>query len=304
MISFRSSPSVQGHLLETSKGSRFLIIPVLAMVLDVNACDLQRLVDPALPSDAENFSPPPVYSTWWNMTQACSGLTGSLGAVTWIKTDKPLHNPQTGESISGYWSSFSNRIVLTTPAILDGGRVTHEMLHALVRKAGHPRNQFLGKCAGTVHCQGSCIRDAGPYQQPAETPIHVPGDSLDITLDIKPRNPDSAHDGGFFSITVLVRNRSTHWATVPNYYAQFFPGIDSTKTFEFDLRGAAGGIAGGEIGFDPSERIFAPGETKKQVFDFSIGDDLFAHKLPSGSYIARGGYAYWMSADSTFVIGP
>jgi len=105
-------------------------------------------------------------------------------------------------------------------------------------------------------------------------------------------------------MTVLVRNRSAHWVTVPNYYSQFFPGTDSTNTFEFYVRGPVAGIAGGEIGFDPSERIFAPGETKKQVFDFAIGNDPSAHKLPPGNYIARGGYAHWMSSDSTFVIGP
>jgi len=55
---------------------------------------------------------------------------------------------------------------------------------------------------------------------------------------------------------------------------------------------------------DPSEWIYAPGETKKQVFDFAIGNDLFAHKLPPGNYIARGGYSDYWSTDSTFVIGP
>jgi hypothetical protein len=55
--------------------------------------------------------------------------------------------------------------------------------------------------------------------------------------------------------------------------------------------------------FDPSEWIFAPGETKKQVFDFAIGNDLFAQKLPPGKYIARGEYSDYWSTDSTFVIG-
>ena len=187
---------------------------------------------------------------------------------------------------------------------LDGAIVRHEMLHALLGKAGHPRKQFLGKCLGTVVCQGACIRDAGPYSPPSETPIHMRGDSLEISVDIEPRNPTSAHDGGFFTVTVLVRNPSSHWVTIPNYYSQYFADIDSTKTFEFDLRGPAGGIGGGEIGFDPSERIFAPGEIKKQVFDFAIGNDFVAHKLPPGKYIARGGYAYWTSSDSSFVIEP
>jgi hypothetical protein len=135
-------------------------------------------------------------------------------------------------------------------------------------------------------------------------PVHLPGDSIDITVDIEPRNPSSAHDGGFFSITVLVRNRSTHWATVPSFYSSIFAGVDSIRTFQFVVRGPAGGIGGGEIAFDPSERIFAPGEIKKQVFDFVIGNDFFARKLPPGSYIASGGYSDYMSADSSFVIGP
>ena len=279
----------------------FEIAAIFAGSLGLAACD--GLLAP-LPSDAEEFSPPAVYSTWWNMTKACSGLTASLGAITWFKTAQVLRDPRTGDPIVGYWNSFTNRIVLTTAVVLDGGSVRHEMLHSLLRKGGHPRNQFLGKCAGTVNCQGSCIRDAGPYPLPPQSPIHVPGDSIAITVDIEPRNPNSAHDGGFFSMTVLVRNRSTHWVTVPSYYSLFFPDVDSTRTFEFDVRGPAGGIGGGEIGFDPSERIFAPGETKKQVFDFAIGNDLFAHKLPPGNYIARGGYSDYHSADSSFVIGP
>ncbi|HJQ12002.1 MAG TPA: hypothetical protein VJ840_13315 [Gemmatimonadaceae bacterium] len=304
MISFRFSPLVMRRVPGISRVSRLSIIPVVVMVLGLTACDMHRLVDPVLPTDAKEFSPPSVYSTWWNMTQACSGSTGSLGAVTWFKTDKPLHNSETGESINGYWSASSNRIVLTTSAMLDGGIVRHEMLHALVRKPGHPRDQFLGKCAGTVNCLGSCILDAGSYQWPSESPIPVKGDSLDITLDIEPRNPDSAHDGGFFSITVFARNRSTHWITVPNYYAQFFPGLNDTKTFGFVVVGPAGKTEGAEIGFDPSEKVFAPGETKKHVFDFSIGNDFAAHKIPPGSYLVRVGYAYWMSGDSTLVIGP
>ena len=280
---------------------RLLIVLVVAAILGFSACE--GLVAP-LPSDAEEFSPPAVYSTWWKMAEACSGQTGSLGAISWFKTDKALADPRTGERIVGYWTSGSNRIVLMTGVVLDGGTVRHEMLHALLRKPGHARNQFLGKCAGTVNCQGGCIRDAGPYPQPPESPMHVPGDSIDISVDIEPRNPNSAHDSGFFSITVLVRNRSTHWATVPSSYSSVYPGYDSTRTFEFDVRGPHGGVSGGEVRFDPSEWIFAPGETKKQVFDFAIGNDLFAQRLPPGNYIARGGYSDYMSTDSTFVIGP
>jgi hypothetical protein len=296
---------MRGKVFRACVVRTLLIAQTVAGVLGLAACDrIVGLIDPMFPSDAEEFSPPAVYSTWWNMTQACSGMTGSLGDITWFKTNQALHDPRTGDPVGGYWHSVTNRIVLTKALMLEGGAVRHEMLHALVRKGGHPRNQFLGKCLGTVLCQGACIRDAGPYTPPPETPIHVPGDSIAITLDIEPRNPTSAHDGGFFSMTVFVRNRSTHWVTVPNRFWYIFAGIDSSHTFDFDLRGPKGGVSGGEVRFDPSEWIFAPGETKKQVFDFEIGNDFSALRLPPGNYIARGGYSDWLSGDSTFVIGP
>jgi hypothetical protein len=272
---------------------------LIAAIVGLAGCE--ALVAP-LPSDAEQFSPSAVYSTWWNMAQACSGQTGALTAISWFKTDQALTDPRTGDPIVGYWTP--GRIVLTTAAVLDGGTVRHEMLHALLRKPGHPRNQFLGKCEGTVDCQGSCIRDAGPYPSPPEIPIHIRGDSIDIAVDIEPKNPDSAHDSGFFSVTVLVRNRSTHWATVPSYYSSVFPGYDSTRTFELDVRGPTGGNTRSEIRLDPSEWIFAPGEIKKQVFDFAVGNDLFAHKLPPGNYTARGGYSDYWSTNTAFVIEP
>jgi hypothetical protein len=261
-------------------------------------CDNPVATDPPLPPDAEQFSPPAIYSTWWNMTQACSELTGSLGAVTWFKTSEALGNTGHGEPVVGYWSSVSNRIVLMNSFVLDGAAVRHEMLHALLRQAGHPRNQFLGKCAGTVPCQEACVRDAGPFPQPPESPIHIGGDSLDLAVSIDPTTPDSAN-GGFFAITVVAHNRSAHWATVT-------PSVSSTdtlRTFSFDVSGPNGAVAGRDTYFDPSQRIFAPGETKRAVFDFRIGDGAFVQQLPNGNYVARGGFSDYSSADNPFVIG-
>lgn len=289
-----------GKVLRTYAIWTFLIAPVIGAVVGLAACD--GVVDPPLPSDAEEFSPLAVYSTWWNMTEACSGLTGSLGAVTWYQTNEVLHDARTGEVVVGYWTPGSNRIVLMTDAVRDGGTVRHEMLHALLRKAGHPRDQFLGKCAGTVPCQNACILDADPYPSPPESPIHVGGDSIDLSVEIAPGNPSPGDDDGFFSITVMAHNRSAHWATVTP--ASFV--TDTTRTFSFDVRDAStsAGITNGLIALDPSERIFAPGETKKQVFDFVIGDSPFANQLQQGNYIVRGGYSDYWSTYSPFVIGP
>jgi hypothetical protein len=276
--------------------------PVVGAIIGLAACDGAGVVGPPLPPDSEEFSPPVVYSTWWNMMQACSGLTGSLGAVTWYNTSEVLDDAKTGDLVLGYWSPAGNTIVLTTASVLDGGTVRHEMLHALLGKSGHPRDQFLGKCAGTVPCEEGCIRDAGPYPAPPESPIHVMGDSIDLTVDVEPKNPTPATDGGLFSIIVTAHNRSAHWATV----TPFVLGDDTNRTFSFDVRdtGSSEAITNGEVALDPSEMIFAPGETKRQVFDFRIGDSPFANQLLSGSYIVRGGYSDYWSPYSPFVIGP
>jgi len=300
VVDYAANPGMDGKVLRRSAACTLLIAPIVAAVFGLVACG-DGIVDPPLPSDAQQFSPPGVYSTWWNMTQACSGLTGSLAAVTWYKTDEVIHEPNSGDIVLGYWSSAGNQIVLTTASVTDGATVRHEMLHALLRVGGHPRNQFLGKCAGTVPCQGPCIRDAGPYPTPPEVPIHVTGASIDLTVDVEPRNPTPAQDGGFFTITVLAHNSSTHWATVTPSLAQ----DDTTHTFAFDVRLAtSGGITASDVALDPSERIFAPGETKRQVFDFAIGDSPFGNQLLPGSYVVRGGFSDYWSADSTFVIGP
>ena len=277
-----------------------LIAPVVAAIVGLTACGSDRLVDPPLPTDAEQFSPPVVYSTWWNMTQACSGLTGSLGAVSWYKTSQVLHAVGTGDVVIGYWTAGSNRIVMLSSAMLDGGAVRHEMLHSLIAQGGHPRSQFLGKCAGTVDCERGCITDGGPYPPPPESPIHEPGDSIDLTVEIAPTNPTSGFDDGFFSITVTAHNRSTHWATV----TPASPTTDTASTFSYDARSPAQQRSGGEIAEDPSQRIFAPGETKKHVFDFRIGDDPFLAQLQTGNYTVRGGFSDYWSSTGSFVIGP
>jgi hypothetical protein len=273
-------------------------VAILALVttpLGLNGCD--RIVDPKLPDDAELFTPPPVYSTWWQMTEACSGLNGSLSAVTWYKTDQVVHDVRTGEVVAGYWTAGSNRIVLTSTVMLDGGTVRHEMLHALLQKGGHQRDQFLGKCAGTVDCEEACVEEAGTYPNPPETPLEIAGDGIEITTQVEPGTPLRSIDEGRFTVTVYAHNTSSHWVTVtPRAPAA------ANETFAVELSGANGSTGKHEIAIDPSQRIFAPNETKRQVFDMVIGDYPFGNQLLPGDYVARASYAGWF-ADSGFTIG-
>ena len=252
-----------------------------------------------LPADAQQFSPPPVYNTWWQMTQACSGLTGSIGAVTWYQTAQEVTDTRSGDVIAGYWIPVTNQIVLNTLVMMDGQTVRHEMLHALRQKSGHPRDQFLNKCGGVVDCQDACVADAGPYPTPPQTPLHVDNGSIELTLDIEPQTPTRSIDGGRFSITVLTHNKTAQWITVTPAAA-----VAANQTFSIDVHGANGATARDELGLDPSQTIFAPGETKRHVFDFVIGDYPFGNQLLPGDYVVRGAFAGYWSADTPFVISP
>ena len=257
------------------------------------------IVEPPLPSDAEQFSPPSVYSKWWEMTEACSALDGSLGAVTWYRTNDIVHDTHSGDVIAGYWVSGSNRIVLTSSVEMDGGIVRHEMLHALIRKGGHSRDQFLGKCAGTVDCEKACVESAGPYPTPSVPPIAVPGDSIEITLAVDPTTPARDISDGRFAMTVFARNKTGRWITVVPTV-----GTDALQTFAIDVNGANGSNQSDRRAVDPSQTIFAPHETKRQVFDLVIGDYPFVQLFLPGDYVARASFAGWWSSDFSFVISP
>lgn len=281
------------------RGLAMQLTGLAALSLAVVVCT--NVTEPVLPKDAQQFSPPPVYSTWWNMTQACSRLTGSLSAVTWYTTADVVHDISSGDVIAGYWVPGSNRVVLNNAVMMDGGIVRHEMLHALIKHGGHPRNQFLGNCAGTVDCERACATDAGPYPNPPETPLQVGTESIDISLTVNPTTPSRAVDEGRFSITVMTRNLTSHWVSVTPA-----SGVDPVQTFSLDVHGANGATRRDNRSDDPSQRIFAPNETKKQVFDLVIGDYPFGNQLLPGDYVALGAFAGWQNANNPlqFSINP
>ena len=220
------------------------------------------------------------------MTESCSGFAGSLEAVSWYKTPETLSNPSDGQPISGYWSAGSNRIVLAGAASLDGAAVRHEMLHALLREKGHARGQYLGACAGVVSCQNQCIKDAGPA--PTRNSIHVPGASIEVSVEVAPANPRPSVDGGFFTVTVNARNPAAHPVFVTTTLGG--PGQPS-GTFFFHVHGPPGGRADIEPVVDASQSNFAAGETKRHVFDFVIGGGPDPRTLPPGTYTVEGAYA-------------
>jgi hypothetical protein len=273
-----------------------------------------RLVDPPLPADARLFVPPPVYSRWWAMVEECSGLRGSLDKVQWYSAPEELSNPDnSGDRVEGYWSRASNRIVLSRNRTIDGAVVRHEMLHALVRSGGHSRRRFLQECGGVVSCPPSCIRDAGaPLPWGPATPTVDPS-QLEVTSAVSPRSPSSMIDGGLATFTISVRNPFAYPVVVqlPNS-----SGGGVATSYRYAIRQIpGGGLSSANLAFDIGVTHFAPGETKRDVFDFvvvsipapsygaisGIGSGI---TLPPGSYLFRGDYGGHSATDLSVQLNP
>ncbi len=274
------------------------VSPVAAVVALV-AC--RNLVDPELPSNAEEFTPPSVYSRWWAMTEACSGLSGDLSSVSWFVVPGVSTIVLEGQPVEGYWSLPGNRIVMAGAGKLSGGLVRHEMLHALRKARGHPRAKFLEDCSGVVACTEACIRDAGPPPPLDPAAIQVGPESLEVQVDVEPATPTRAVHDGFFTLIVSVRNPRTYPVVVllpPQ------PIGGAPTSFSFDWIGQSTVMSGHEFALDPGVSVFVVGETKRQVFDFKIGNDLASRALPPGTYVLRGGYGGHLETHSPVVLLP
>ena len=278
----------------------FRLLPsAAAAAVGVAACS--SLVDPDLPANAELFTPPPVYARWWAMTQACSGLSGDLASVSWYVVPGASTVPLNGQMVDGYWSLASNRIVIAEAARMSGGKVRHEMLHALIKGRGHPRGKFLADCGGVVACTAVCVSDAGPPPQPDPAAVSMPPDSLEIEVLVDPQLPSPAQDGGFFTISVSARNSRAKPVVVALPSGPFG---NMPETFAFDIRGSGSALAASELALDPAVVSFAPGEKKRHVFDFVIGNDSQSRAFPPGTYNVRGSYGGHWKSHPPVVLAP
>lgn len=252
-----------------------------------------NIVDPRLPPGATQFTPPAVYTTWWEMTQACSGRSGSLDAVTWYEV--PAHVPleSDGRRVTAYWSAASNQIVVSATVARNGQVVRHEMLHALLRTKGHSRADFLERCAGRVTCTSQCVEDAGPAPVvPASVPRVAPS-AMQVTVRADPVNPLSSVNDGYFSMTVRVHNPA------PNPVFVVLPEpttLGAPMSFSYRLSGV-GSEAVNLIALDAGVATFAAEETKEHVFDFFIGNGSLPGHVYPGLYTFWGAYGTYPAPD-------
>ncbi len=264
----------------------------IALLALLAAAACHDVVEPPLPGDALRFTPPPAYRRWWAMVESCSGRTGRMEGVAWyvVPGSTLIHAPGRDEMVRGYHSLRSNRVVLAGLLQHAGPVVRHEMLHALLRAGGHPREQFLGRCAGVVECHDDCLAGARPLP-PADAGVpRVTPSALDVALEIDPATPSPWTEEGLFSLVVKATNRAPHPVVVvlpPR------PLGGPPETFSYEVVADGFGVSASRVLDDPSLTRFAAGETKRQVFDFVLGSQLpwqAAVELRPGLYDFRGAF--------------
>lgn len=280
------------------------------------ACE--TTTEPALPGGATLLTPPVVFAHWWAMTESCSGLQGNLAAVTWyVVTGSESVSNGVESGLAGYYSPKSNRIVLADTGGLDGAAIRHEMLHALLGPSvtGHPRDEFLGRCAGIVRCVEMCITDAGPPPPADPAAVTVSPSALRVAGVVDPPAPNTGVDDGWFTFTILVTNPLTTPIEVSlapsgdggppvsfSWDAECLRALRSCGNLFENLRDERADDAA-------SVTRFAPGETKRFVVDFRIADrqDIY-WALPAGAYALTGYYNGRLtgpaSTPDTALVGP
>lgn len=229
-------------------------------------------------------------------------------------TEGYLRDPdKSGDYVEGYWSLASNRIVLANADTLNGSTVRHEMLHALLRVAGHPRSAFLQNCGGVVACSQECVQDAGPGVTPDPATPTVPPSELEVTTAVSPANPSPSIDGGVLTFTITVRNPYSHpvIALLPQR-----SGGGPPHSFLYEFRRTdGGGVNSADWAFDPGVTYFSAEETKRDLIDLvivtggsgrhpSATQGTEGWPFAPGTYVFRGGYRDYWARELTVVLNP
>lgn len=276
------------------------LLPLFALLLA--GCDLPTSVP--FPAGAQRFDPPSVYREWWSETEACIGLTALYDAITWYYVPGAETLDGTPEGYNGEWFASGNRIVFADDARFWGDLVRHEMLHAILgrRSLTHPRQAFVVRCGGVVVCEGECLAAAGPPSKPPTNARTVPPESLEIGVTVTPAVPSSAILDGYFTMIVTARNPSSDTVIVelppPGDYG---PPV----SFSYDVRGAYGGQSYDARAWAPEVTWFAPGETKRFLFDFHNTPGPTQYDLAPGVWQFRGAYGdAWAPDPPTVTVEP
>jgi hypothetical protein len=120
--------------------------------------------------------------------------------------------------------------------------------------------------------------------------LRVAPDALEVGVSISPERPSPGLDGGYFTMTVTVRNPRNEAVVVA-----LPPPTDAgpSVSFEYRLEYAGGSSQHNDRALDDAVTRFGPGEIKRQVYDFHVtGTYGFMGRdgLGPGTYRFRAAY--------------
>jgi len=273
---------------------------LIALIVSATAC---FETTPMLPSGAQHLVPPPVYALWWDQVEACSDLAGSIDAVKWYTVPGVSQFRYDGREAAGVYEPTAHRIIIAGNYLQHGSLVRHEMLHALAPTLNHPREYFRHRCGDVVACVGNCLTEAG--SPPARGPeiARIEPSELEVAVSVVPASPSAGVFGGRFVLVVTARNPNAHEVVV-----NLPPSGDAGPSVGFTFGVAADGTGfslsyNGRI-YDAGAAYFRAGETKRAVFDFSVGPAYGDSQVTIGSYTASGGFSTSATASVPFVVMP
>ena len=274
----------------------------LLLLLPLAACEVATL-----PNDAQRFTPPAVYRSWWALTEACSGLHGDFEAVQWyqIPNATSLTLPS-GEVVQARWLRAGNRIVLTggLDGLYAGDLVRHEMLHALLRGGDHPRSAFIGLCGGVVLCSEGC--DAGSAAAPAPNPAALIVDPTALEIGVEVTSTRDTGPGWEPYVMMVV---TAHNPSSAAWQVRLPPSGDplAPASFAFKLETDRGEQRWYEMRANaPEVTRFAAGESKRFIFDFWVHGPVVArYDLQPGTWTFHGAYGgVWAPQAPTLSLQP
>lgn len=104
--------------------------------------------DPELPPLAVQIAASEAYRGWFQATAACSGASGDFQAIEWYVVPGVDQFVVDGAPRVGMWQRAGNRsqIVIAGNYAEHEMVVSHEILHHLLGREGHPTDLFVNRC--------------------------------------------------------------------------------------------------------------------------------------------------------------
>jgi hypothetical protein len=124
------------------------MLAALVLPMTLLGCTALAPSESTLPAGAIALEAPAVFRTWFARTEGCSGLSGDFSTVQFYVIPGVDAFPTPEGNKVGLWSRVGkiHRIVIAGNYQNHEMVVSHEMLHSLLSREGHPEDYFVRKC--------------------------------------------------------------------------------------------------------------------------------------------------------------